>query len=36
MVGLLLEHWDIAIAFVGITFSIWLLYFSTWKNVGID
>ena len=36
MVDLLLENWDIAVAFVGITFSIWLLYFSRWKDLGTD
>lgn len=36
MVGLLLEHWDIVVAYMGIIFLVWLLYFSAWKNVGID
>ena len=36
MVGLLLEHWDIIVAFAGVAFCFWLLYFSPWKNVGID
>jgi hypothetical protein len=36
MVGLLLEHWDIVVAYMGILFLYWLLYLSPWKDIGTD
>jgi hypothetical protein len=36
MIDLILEHWDLAVAILGIILSVWLLYFSTWRNVGTD
>ena len=36
MISQIFEHWDIALAIAGVVFSIWLLYFSTWRNVGTE